>query len=440
MPADLKFSVERIQENCEPALCTVLFMGGAGGSLRAGVTENPVRLTRSVKDALTRVTSGGAPVYVWPGGGITFMVDVTQMPAGAFGYVPTPALVAPIEFTMRLSDYAALGGHMDYVRPLASLRDSAEAAADAAHPGTARMRRLPQIALLPDGRRLHLQDGPIDLIVEATGSEAEVRAAYDAAAQRFTGLLDELCAELRDCARRADPARCALKGVVARRMHAAVAPFAADRFITPMAAVAGSVAEEILGAMLDAAQLDRAYVNNGGDIALHLARGRAVHGRPDGPARSARACCGRLVIGADDPSRGVATSGRHGRSFSLGIADAVTVLARTAAQADAAATIIANAVDLPGHPPSSAARPTNSSPTAISARAWSPATSAPCPKANRGGAAGRCRLCAAPARGGLDRRRRAASARRDASSWATASYAGDRTRYHERATRKCSAC
>jgi 6-hydroxynicotinate reductase len=122
MPADLQFSVERIRENCEPALCTVLFMGGAGGSLRAGVTDNPVRLTLSVKDALTRVTCGGAPVYVWPGGGITFMVDVTRLPAGAFGYVPTPALVAPIEFTMRLSDYAALGGHMDHVRPLASLK------------------------------------------------------------------------------------------------------------------------------------------------------------------------------------------------------------------------------------------------------------------------------------------------------------------------------
>jgi hypothetical protein len=124
MPADLQFSVARIQENCEPALCTVLFMGGAGGSLRAGVTDNPVRLTRSVKDALTRVTCGGAPVYVWPGGGITFMVDVTRLPVGAFGYVPTPALVAPIEFTMRLSDYAALGGHMDHVRPLASLKTS----------------------------------------------------------------------------------------------------------------------------------------------------------------------------------------------------------------------------------------------------------------------------------------------------------------------------
>src|SRR5438094_189490 len=105
MPLELKLSVERIQENCEPALCTVLFMREAGGRLRAGVTDNPVRLTRSVKDALTRVTSGGAPVYVWPGGGITFMVDVTQMPAGAFGYVPTPALVAPIEFTLKLADY-----------------------------------------------------------------------------------------------------------------------------------------------------------------------------------------------------------------------------------------------------------------------------------------------------------------------------------------------
>ena len=120
LPAELKESVERIQENCEPALCTVLFMAGAGGSLRSGVTENPVCLTRSVKDALTYVTCGGAPVYIWPGGGITFMVDVTRVPENAFGYVPTPALVAPIEFTLRLDDYAALKGHMDHVRPLAS--------------------------------------------------------------------------------------------------------------------------------------------------------------------------------------------------------------------------------------------------------------------------------------------------------------------------------
>jgi hypothetical protein len=96
-------------------------MGGAGGSLRAGVTENPVRLTRSVREALTRVTCGGAPVYVWPGGGITFMVDVSRIPENAFGYVPTPALVAPIEFTLKLKDYAALSGYMDQVRPLSSI-------------------------------------------------------------------------------------------------------------------------------------------------------------------------------------------------------------------------------------------------------------------------------------------------------------------------------
>lgn len=211
------------------------------------------------------------------------------------------------------------------------------------------MKRQPQIGWLADGKRLHLQDGPIDLIVEARGSEADLRAAYHAAVCRFTGLLDELCDELPALRKAADPKQCVLEGKVARRMHAAVAPYAADHFITPMAAVAGSVAEEILGAMLQAASLDRAYVNNGGDIALHLAAGQqftvGLMDRPDqfGLMRT-------MIIDAGDPSRGVATSGRHGRSFSLGIADAVTVLARTAAQADAAATIIANAVDLPGHP------------------------------------------------------------------------------------------
>jgi 6-hydroxynicotinate reductase len=121
LPESLQQSVARIKENCEPALCTVLFMGGAGGSLRAGVTENPVKLTHSVRDALTRVTCGGVPVYVWPGGGITFMVDVSRMPQNAFGYVPTPALVAPVEFTVKLADYAALGGHISEVRPLSSI-------------------------------------------------------------------------------------------------------------------------------------------------------------------------------------------------------------------------------------------------------------------------------------------------------------------------------
>jgi ApbE superfamily uncharacterized protein (UPF0280 family) len=211
------------------------------------------------------------------------------------------------------------------------------------------MTRVPQIMYLADSRRLHLQDGPIDLIVEAHGSESSVRAAYDAAARRFTGLLDELCEELPLLRAAADPKRCLLQGTVARRMHEAVAPFAVDQFITPMAAVAGAVAEEILGAMLHKAQLERAYVNNGGDIAQHLAHGKhftvGLAERPDAPGLMRT-----VIIRADDPTRGVATSGRHGRSFSLGIADAVTVLARTASQADAAATIIANAVDLPGHP------------------------------------------------------------------------------------------
>ena len=115
IPERLLPSIKRIVENCEPALTSVMFMGGAGGSLRAGVTENPVKLTRAVKDALVNVSCGGAPAYIWPGGGITLMVDVTQMPKKAFGYVPTPAIVAPIEFTMRQSDYQELGGHSGHI-------------------------------------------------------------------------------------------------------------------------------------------------------------------------------------------------------------------------------------------------------------------------------------------------------------------------------------
>jgi hypothetical protein len=125
MPPDVGRVVERIAENCEPALSTVLFVGGAGGSLRAGVTESPVRLTRSIKDSLVNVTCGGAPAYVWPGGGITVMVDVARMPDNSFGTVPTPAIVAPIEFTMRLADYAALGGHVDSVIPLTDVLERA---------------------------------------------------------------------------------------------------------------------------------------------------------------------------------------------------------------------------------------------------------------------------------------------------------------------------
>ena len=119
MPDDVRRIVERIGENCEPSLCSVLFLGGAGGSLRAGVSENPVLLTRAIKQALVNVTCGGAPAYVWPGGGITVMADVLRMPDNSFGTVPTPAIVAPIEFSMRLDDYAALGGHVGHVFPLA---------------------------------------------------------------------------------------------------------------------------------------------------------------------------------------------------------------------------------------------------------------------------------------------------------------------------------
>jgi len=121
MPSAVRQVVERIGENCEPSLCTVLFMAGAGGSLRAGVTENPVLLTRAVAAGEVRVTMGGAPCYLWPGGGITIMADVARMPRNAFGYVPTPALVAPIEFTLPRALYARLGGHMDEIVPAGDL-------------------------------------------------------------------------------------------------------------------------------------------------------------------------------------------------------------------------------------------------------------------------------------------------------------------------------
>ena len=204
-------------------------------------------------------------------------------------------------------------------------------------------------AMLADGKRLHLQDGPINLVIEAFGSRAAVSVAYAAAARRFHGLLDELCEELRTLRAPVATGPCPLNGPIARRMHAATVPYADRFFITPMAAVAGAVAEEILEHMLCAAQLDKAYVNNGGDIALALAPAESftvgLIDRPDLPSLFAKA-----AISADDGIAGIATSGWRGRSFSLGIADAVTVLAGTAAEADAAATIIANAVDLPGHP------------------------------------------------------------------------------------------
>ena len=210
------------------------------------------------------------------------------------------------------------------------------------------MRQPPQIRLLPDGRRLHLSDGPIDLIVEAFGAMDQVRAAYRSAGDRFVSVLDELCSELALLRQPIEVNSTLPTGCVARRMVLAVAPYAQRCFLTPLAAVAGSVAEEILAAMTSAAKLSRAYVNNGGDIAFHLAPGEqfvaGVIERPDRPS-----LFGTATLHHDQPSRGIATSGWRGRSFSLGIADAATVLADTASRADAGATVIANAVNLPQH-------------------------------------------------------------------------------------------
>lgn len=205
-----------------------------------------------------------------------------------------------------------------------------------------------QASMLADGR-LHLNDGPIDLIVFADGAGGARRAALEGAVARFETVLDELCTELPYLRAAASRLRPLPEGAVARRMDAATRPFGDTRFITPMAAVAGAVADEILAAMLDAADLRRAYVNNGGDIALHLAGDATLKvgivDRPDTPS-----LFGAATLRRDHGVGGVATSGWRGRSFSLGIADAATVLAGSAAHADAAATLVANAVDLPGHP------------------------------------------------------------------------------------------
>lgn len=202
-----------------------------------------------------------------------------------------------------------------------------------------------QRALLA-GNRLHLNHGPIDLVIGAAGAAEEVERTYAAAWAVFPAILPMLVAELallRAPVRKRKTAR----GPVARRMVEAVWPYR-DVFITPMAAVAGSVAEEVLAAMTAAARLETAYVNNGGDIALHLAP-RASLSIGVVTDVAAPAIDARVVIRAGDPVRGIATSGWRGRSHSLGLADAVTVLAASAGAADAAATMIANAVDV-DHP------------------------------------------------------------------------------------------
>ncbi len=188
---------------------------------------------------------------------------------------------------------------------------------------------------LPDGR-LHLQHGPIDLICEAWGRSDLVEAGYRRACRRFDGLLEELVSELP--ALRSENK--ALIGPIPQAMGRAVAPFR-PQFITPMAAVAGAVAEAVLAALVGSG-ISRAYVNNGGDMALHLTPGERL-------VCAIAGADSQITIRSQDAVRGIATSGWRGRSWSLGIADSVSVLARTAAIADAAATMIANAVDLLGH-------------------------------------------------------------------------------------------
>lgn len=195
----------------------------------------------------------------------------------------------------------------------------------------------PAAALLPDGRRLHLHHGPIDLILEAWGPECD--ACYAQAVRRFETVLTGLVAELPALRTPLSPGH-RFKDPVAARMARAVDRHA-DIFVTPMAAVAGAVADEILDSLIAGRQVPKAYVNNGGDIAFHLTPGESL---------SVLAPAGTIKIDFDDSVRGLATSGAGGRSHSLGIADAVTVAARSAVDADVAATLIANAVDLPSHP------------------------------------------------------------------------------------------
>jgi len=202
----------------------------------------------------------------------------------------------------------------------------------------------PQAALLPDGRRLHLQHGPIDLIIEAFGAPDQVHSAYRQATDRFRSVLDELVSELPLLRRPLDGDPPPLTGAVARRMLAACLPHAGV-FLTPMAAVAGAVADEVLAALRRGRDLARAYVNDGGDIAVHLAPDERFEAGIVADLRRPMIVA-TATIDAVAPVRGIATSGQGGRSFSFGIADAVTVLARTAAEADVAATLIANSVSI----------------------------------------------------------------------------------------------
>jgi ApbE superfamily uncharacterized protein (UPF0280 family) len=201
----------------------------------------------------------------------------------------------------------------------------------------------PRCARLRDGR-LHLQHGPIDVLIECWGEADEIERAYRQASLRFGTILDELVSELPGLRMPVNGTYPEYRGSVAKRMSAAVWPHRAV-FVTPMAAVAGAVADELLQALLDGRSLAKACVNDGGDIALHLAPGEAITvGIVDNPTRPR--IDADVRIHSKDATRGVATSGWRGRSQSLGIADAVTILARSAAEADAAATLVANAVNI----------------------------------------------------------------------------------------------
>lgn len=197
-----------------------------------------------------------------------------------------------------------------------------------------------------DGDRLHLQHGPIDVVLRAWGAASAVREAYEAVVARFGAILPELAGELAEL-RKPMAERPDVDSPVARRMVAACRPHA-GLFVTPMAAVAGAVADELMETLVTAAPLDRAFVNDGGDIAIHLTEGETleVAVAADFARGAVPALNGRITLSERDGIGGIATSGAQGRSFSLGIADSVTVLARDAASADVAATLIANAVDV----------------------------------------------------------------------------------------------
>lgn len=201
----------------------------------------------------------------------------------------------------------------------------------------------PVAAILSFGKRLHLQHGPIDLII---GADKNRQAAFEAAKYRFDSVLEELVEELPFLRAKLLPDTSIPKGEIANKMHSAALPFCGDQYVTRMAAVAGAVADTVLDAMKVEATFDKAYVNNGGDVSLYVngdeefTSAMSDHQGVD---------LGRISIKPEDKIRGIATSGRHGRSHSLGIADSVTVLAETAAKADVAATLIANAVNLEDH-------------------------------------------------------------------------------------------